>query len=338
VKLSLPYVPGILKYIRSLPSQHVDRIGDIYFSDSRLNPSNRFTWYDDEDIEDTKWGELLTIQETYNIHAQYVINPSVWNNDVYTDKGMPVIKNILDKAWRKGVKWLTINNPLLLRQPEFRNDIPPFNIKLSINNHISTLEEAQFAYETNQINHLILDRTVNRDLDELKRIHKWTSNHDITLTLLAQEGCITKCQWKNVCDNMISTYHHHDKHEVNDAQNVHSLNLCSKYYNDRPEAILKSPWLLPSSLNTYCDYVDTIKLAGREKTIDLMRSTFDAYITRNDNITVGELVPKCSNKIRDMNTLDLQSYGAGDKWLNCKNKCADCDFCDRVYNKLNADA
>jgi collagenase-like PrtC family protease len=335
VKFSLPYVPNIHDYISTLSTKQVSAVSDIYFSDTRLNPSNRFAWYDDPDIEDTKWCELLLIQETYGIHAHYVINPSVWNNDVYSGSGMVEFKKILDKVWEKGVRWLTINNPLLLRQPEFRNDIPPFKLKLSINNHISTLEEVQFMHETNSINHVILDRTINRDLDELIRIHRWTSERDITLTLLAQEGCITKCQWKTVCDNMISTFNHHDLHEVNDTQNIHSLNLCTKYYNDRPEAILKSPWLLPSSLVHYRQYIDYIKLAGREKSIDSLRPSFDAYLNYNDDIALGKLVPKCSAKISNYNALELQRFGAGDMWLNCKNKCADCDFCDRIYNKLD---
>lgn len=334
MKFSLPYVSGIGEYINRLPSVKREKIYDIYFSDNRLNPSNRFAWYDDDDIEDTKWGELLQVQEQHGIYAHYVVNPSVWHNNVYSS-GMQDIKTILDKVWRKGVKWLTINNPLLLRQKEFREDIPPFKIKLSINNHISSLEEVVFAYENNNIQHIILDRNINRNMDELKRIHEWSNGKNISFTLLAQEGCITQCQWKQSCDNMISTFHRHDVHEVNDAQNVHTLNLCTKYYNDKPAEILKSPWILPGAITLFEPYVDYIKLSGRERSIVNMIPSFDAYLNGDDNILIRDIVPKCSNKIGSKNALELQALGASSKWSNCKNRCIGCDFCDTLYNRID---
>ena len=41
-------------------------------------------------------------------------------------------------------------------------------IKLSINNKICTLDEVQFLYKYNAIQHFILDRSVNRNLDEIE--------------------------------------------------------------------------------------------------------------------------------------------------------------------------
>jgi collagenase-like PrtC family protease len=332
---SLPYVAGISDYVDSLPKEKRQLITDIYFSDTRLSTSARYAWYENDDIDNTKWLELLDIKHKHGIEPQYVINPSVWNNDVYTT-GMQGFINVLDKVWSAGCRWLTLNNPLLLRMPEFRDNIPPFNIKLSINNHISTLEEVQFTHDTIGINHLILDRSINRNIDELKRICTWAKTANITITLLAQEGCIVKCQWKNTCDNMISTHHLHDKHEVNDTQNIHTLHLCTRYYNDRPADVLKSPWILPSMLNMYTGLVDCIKLSGRERLLAQIKDSFDAYLYRSNNIQLNKIIPKCSNMIGGMNLLNLEEHAADSKWINCKNRCADCDFCDKIYEQYTS--
>lgn len=333
MQLSLPYVTGIYDYIDTLPEDKQSTISDVYFSDSRLSNSARFMWYDNETAEDDKWVEILKLKHEKNIQPQYVINPSVWDNNVYTT-GLDKFKKMLDKVWSKGCTWLTINNPLLLRMQEFRNDIPPFKIKLSINNHVSTLEEVIFTHDTIGLKHIILDRSVNRDMDEIKRIHRWTKERDISLTLLAQEGCITNCQWKSTCDNMIATHRHHDLHEVNDTQNIHTLNLCSRYYNDVPQAILKSPWIIPSMLNDYDKYIDYMKLSGREKSIEQLKDCFRSYIFRDNNVLINQIVPKCHNKIGNINVLDVQETAADSKWLNCKSKCADCDFCDKIYERI----
>lgn len=336
MKFELPYVPGIKRYIDSLKPEIRSSISDIYFSDSRLSTSARYMWYDGDDVENEKWLELITLKKLYGIEPHYVINPSVWRNDSYSSEGLKNIKSILDKVWSKGCTWLTINNPLLLRMEEFRSDIPPFKIKLSINNHISTLEEVQFAYESNYLRHFVLDRKVNRDMDELKRISKWLKSvPETSVTLLAQESCIPNCQWKNVCDNMISTYHLADHHEVNDLQTIHSNNLCQTYYeSEKPQDIFKSPFILPSAVSMYEDTVDYIKLAGREKSIETLSTIIDCYLNSSDLTLIHSILPKASSTLRGVHLAELTEAGASIKWLNCKSKCADCNFCDVLYDKI----
>ena len=336
MKFELPYTAGIKPYIDTLSPGIRSNISDIYFSDSRLSTSARYMWYDQEDGEDDKWLELLSLKELYGIELHYVINPSVWKNDSYTADGIDKLKGILDKVWKKGCTWLTINNPLLLRMEEFRTDIPPFKIKLSINNHISSLEEVQFAYEQTQLRHFVLDRRINRDFDELERISNWLSDQEGTsITLLAQESCLPDCQWKAVCDNMISTYHMSDMHEVNDLQNIHNVNLCSSHYESgKPQDIFKSPFILPSMVSRYDDVVDYIKLAGRERSITEFFNTIHNYLTGSDDISIHKLLPKASTSLNGYNLVALNEHGAGTKWLNCKSRCADCDFCDRLYTNI----
>ena len=336
MKFEIPYIPGVKQYLSGLDPEIRGRVSDIYFSDERLSNSARHIWYDTEDGEDNKWLELLSIKKLYGVELHYVINPSVWRNDSYTSNGVDRLKRILDKVWGKGCTWLTINNPLLLRMESFRDDIPPFKIKLSINNHISTLEEVQFAYKTSGLRHFVLDRRINRNFDELTRIHNWLQNvEDTSITLLAQESCLPDCQWKNVCDNLLSTYNQHGMHEVNDLQNIHNANLCGDYYDkEQPQDILKSPFIMPSATQQYDGIVDYIKLAGREREIAEFTRTLDSYINYSDNIPIHAILPKATSDIIGLNMIELSDYGAPTKWLNCKSRCADCDFCDQTYEKI----
>ena len=333
MRLELPFIHGINDIINKLPDPKI--VSDVYFSDARLSNSARYIWYDEPDGEDEKWLEVLSMKLRHGIEPHYVINPSVWNNDAYTESGVQELTDILDKVWGKGCTWLTLNNPLLLQMKSFRDNIPPFKIKLSINNHISTLEEVQFAYKNSNIKHFVLDRKVNRNLDELTRISEWCEQEDCTITLLAQEQCLPNCVWKNVCDNMIATYKHHDLHEVNDSQNIHAQHLCHAHYdNVSPADIFKSPTILPSMLNIYEPHVDYIKIAGREYMIDRLSSIVRAYAERCDDMLVPTLLSKANSSLQGINLIELQDHGVNHKWKNCKMKCADCNFCDELYQKL----
>ena len=333
MQLELPYVSGISEIINRLDFPGV--VSDIYFSDARLSNSARYIWYDEPEGEDEKWLEILSLKVRHDIQPHYVINPSVWNNDAYTESGITELTDVLNKVWGKGCTWLTLNNPLLLRMRSFRDNIPPFKIKLSINNHIATLEEVQFAYKTSNIRNFVLDRRVNRDHDELVRIAEWCEQEDCTITLLAQESCIPNCLWKNVCDNMIATYKHHDLHEVNDTQNIHAQHLCQSHYDSvDPADIFRSPTILPSMLKQFDGLVDYIKIAGREFDVSRMERIVNAYANRSDDLLIHMLLPKSSPTLRDLNLLELSDYGAGAKWKNCKLKCADCNFCENMYNDI----
>ena len=301
MRFELPYVPGIGKFIDGLPSDLRSQISDMYFSDSRMSTSARHIWYDQSPGEDRNWLELQSLKTRYNIEMHYVMNPSVWKNNSYLKTGIKDIKVILDKVWQQGCTWLTINNPLLLRMKDFRDDIPPFKIKLSINNHIATLEEVQFAYEHSRLRHFVIDRRSNRDLDELKRIYNWTKDRECTLTLLAQESCIPDCQWKGVCDNMISTYNDNQRHEVNDLQNIHSANLCHDHYeHGSPADIFKSPTILPSMIDEYGGMIDYIKFAGRERDINEFQHTILSYLERSDDISIHSILPKATTKLMNV--------------------------------------
>ena len=334
MKFSLPYTPGLIDYVDRLPVSGRDQIHDIYFSDPHINPTARH--FHDTDFVDNMWDDMKIMKAQHNIEMNYTMNSSVWKNDVYLPKGKQVLIDNLHTVWENGCTMLTINNLLLLRDSEFRESIPAFKIKLSVNNKVSTLDEVKFLHDHVHLKYFILDRSINRNIDEIKRIHQWTHDKDIKLTLLAQEGCITKCPFKSTCDNMVSTFHDYKEHEVNDIRMIHSTRFCDAHYQDNPADVLKSPWISPAGLILYEDYIDYIKLAGRGVDIDVLSASLDAYINRTCSITISDLFAShhYSENIKSINISELEERNFSNQTSTCQNRCASCDFCDRVYDSI----
>ena len=310
-------------------------VHDIFFSDEKLNPSARYL--PDADSE-RMWDELRDIHEQHGIHMQYVMNSSVWKNDVYLEGKQQIIDTVND-IHSRGATMLTINNMYLLRDVEFRDKIPQdLVLKLSINNKVATLEEVEFLYTHSGIDHFILDRSINRNMDEIQRICEWEHRDKITLTLLAQEGCISKCPWKSTCDNMISTFRDYDAHEVNDLKAKHSTHFCTAHYTANPQDVLKSPWITPSGVELYDDYIDYMKLSGRMSPIAKMSRVFDSYLQRDSLANLPDMLAIHNDSVLiNSNVNDLETHGYSAKVHNCKNMCASCDFCDKLYEKLAND-
>lgn len=334
MKFSLPYTPGLLDYLEDSPQTVTDQVHDIYFSDPNINPTARH--FHDTDFVDDMWDDLKILKDDYDIKMNYTMNSSVWKNSVYQEEGKTMLIENLRDVWNNGCTMLTINNLLLLRDPEFRETIPPFKIKLSVNNKVSTLDEVKWLYDHVHLDHFILDRSVNRNLDEIKRIHEWSSTKNIKLTLLAQEGCITKCPFKSTCDNMVSTFHDYEEHEVNDLRIQHSLKFCDGHYQSNPADVLKSPWISPAGLVIYEDYIDYIKLAGRNVDINILSVSLDAYFNRDSNISIADLFAShhYSDTIKTVYINELEEKNFTAQTSNCKNRCASCDYCDRVLDSI----
>lgn len=336
MKFSLPYTSGIGGYIDTLEPSLKDHINDLYFADPVFNPSARYL----PGVEmEGAWDELVKISESHNISMHYIMNSSVWKNDVYTTGKQQIIDNV-NEVYDRGCRILTINNMFLLRDVQFRSEIPEdLIIKVSINNKISTLEEVEFLYEYNAINHFILDRSLNRNLEELKRINEWREGKDVTLTLLAQEGCLTRCPWKSTCDNMIATFHDYDEHEVNDLKLQHSTHFCTVHYNNHPESHLKSPWIPPTAVDIYDDVVDYIKLAGRMTPISILQEEISSYLERSGDVNISSILTlNTPSNLTDVCVDDLEIHGYSAKVSNCNNKCSSCNFCDVLYERLGNDS
>lgn len=326
MKFSIPYTNGLYNYIANLSSENKEKINDVYFSDNKLS-SNRLTSF-----EESFWDELHNIKKDFNIKLNYTVNPSFYDSNIYLKKKLELV-GILQEAWLNGCEILTFNNSILLRDEEFRTDIPDFDIKLSVNQKVTNVEQMEFYIQYMGIYNFVLDRSVNRNMDALIDIYKWCQKNApyVKLSLMVNEGCISQCPWKQHCDNMISTYHTHTDKDIKKLTVSHSNSLCGVHFLKAPSHVLKSPFITPHGLNLYKDYVKEFKIVGRMLEIRKLSRILNSYLlgTTTENLQ-GFFATETPNVYNTICFADLEEYNFSNKVSNCKNKCTDCNFCDNV--------
>lgn len=334
MKFSLPYSSGLYDVIVELDI--IGKVNDVYFSDNNIFLSARNII-----LSDDEWNELKKIN-SLGINLHYVVNPSVYNNDFYKEKNILEFVSKINKLNEIGVKYLTFNNSMVMKLGFFRNELnSDIEIKNSVNNRVDSLKKVKQYVEDLCVDHLMLDRSLNRNFDELMKIRDYVDemkvkfNPKLTITLLANEGCMTDCIYKRECDNMIVQYHKNTSEEIEFLQGVNNILSCTYLYNQKPAEILKSPVILPNAVNKYKKVADVIKLAGRGKPKDLLKDIVRVYTDRTGNIPLFNMF---STKIHDVyqfiSSNDLYFENYSQKTLNCKNECDTCTFCDNLLEKI----
>jgi hypothetical protein len=322
---SLPYTKGILEIIEKLP---VEQINDIYFSDNRFGSARAL------ELDETMLTELYTIRNKYGIKLHYLINGNYYSNESY-EKVHEIIEHIKDID----VDILTMNNTYLLRDWQFidiiRNCRPnKVEIKNSVNNLPRTVKDVVFLVEVLKVDHVVVDRSLNRNLDELKKIRSYCQEHNINITMLVNEGCIVDCLWKNIDDMMIAQTNKQSNMKV--IEIVHNQLGCTDYFAEKPGEYLKTAFTLPNNLSKFDGLVDIIKLAGRGIPTERWLVMCKSYMYEDGNISLKNLFStRPPNQLMNVTVNDLTDVNFNSITENCKNVCGtECKLCDDVAIKL----
>lgn len=327
---SLPYTPGLFDYLKLKPD-YIPKINDIYFSDG-IFPSAR-----DIKFDDTYWDELLKIKNEFSIKLHYIINPSFYTNNVYLKDGLDDYVAKLRIIADKGVDILTFNNTILLRLDYFMNQIREMFpiIKNSVNNKVKTFHDVVRYHTYFNITHIMLDRSINRNFDELEKISAYAKEHKLTLTVLVNEGCIPDCPFKVDCDHMIHNYPTNTIEEKDVLYHAHDMLTCNHLYKSFPYDFLKSPFIMPNTLNLYSNHIDIFKISGRMIDIFVLGEIIESYL---EGTGKKKLFYHFSTEIdKSFNLIsfnDLYFEGFAEKTKNCKNICSECDYCENIYTKI----
>lgn len=324
---SLPYTPGIIDVIEELPTK---RINDIYFSDNAFGSARALS------LKPENYSELYELREKYGIKLQYLINGNYYSNEFYEelDKVLAHIKQVDPDI-------VCMNNTYVMRDHLFmsalrnvRNDGKPLEVKNSVNNIPRTLKDVMFLVEVLSIRSIIVDRSLNRNLDELKKIREYCNSLNIPITMLINEGCIVDCLWKNIDDMMIA--------QTNEKSNMKVINIvhqklgCTDYFEEKPQQYLKTAFTLPNNLQKFDDLVDIYKLAGRGVPIEKWLKLTKAYMYEDSSAQLKDLFStKPPNILMNTSADELTDVGFNKVTENCKNVCGtECTLCDDVLIKL----
>lgn len=322
---SLPYTKGILEIIEKLP---IDQINDIYFSDNKFGSARAL------ELDEEMLTELYDIRNKYGIKLHYLINGNYYSNESYEK-----VHEIIDHIKDIDVDILTMNNTYLLRDWQFidiiRNCRPnKVEIKNSVNNLPRTVKDVVFLVEVLKVDHVVVDRSLNRNLDELKKIRNYCKERNINITMLVNEGCIVDCLWKNIDDMMIAQTNKQSNMRV--IEIVHNQLGCTDYFAEKPGEYLKTAFTLPNNLSKFDGLVDIIKLAGRGISIEKWFAMCKSYMYEDGNISLKSLFStRPPNQLMNVTVNDLTDVNFNSITENCKNVCGtECKLCDDVAIKL----
>jgi collagenase-like PrtC family protease len=322
-KFSIPYTSGMLDALEELD---IESISDVYFSDNKFGSARSL--FGSQEMFD----ELYAVRDRYGIKLHYLVNPSLYSNEFYGQ-----VFDLIEHVKNIDVDMITLNNSYLLRSniiKDFQQHKPDIVLKNSVNNLVRTLKDFIFMHEVLHLTHIIVDRSLNRDLDTLKKMSAYAKQHDIKITMLVNEGCIVDCKWKQWDDLIISQVKFQDKRDL--TTQVHTKLGCVSYFNENPAEWLKTAFTFPNDLSKFDGLVDVIKLAGRGIPVTQWKNVISAYQRSSGNIRLGDILSTNGNTRLSMALInDIAELGFNQITNNCKTVCGtECNHCDKIYDKL----
>ena len=322
---SVPYTENIAKTLKKV---NKDEVQDIYFSDGLLNSARNIQ------LTPSQRKELISLKDDYNLN--YTFNPSFYDNKIYLENGFKDLISkieILKEAYN--IKMITFNNIILLKNKILRDKLFELDIeiRLSVNNKIDNLEKLKMIHKDLIIFDVVLDRSLNRNQDELNKCIDYAKSHGININLLLNEGCLPNCLYKEQCDLMISQYYKNTDQEVNELSAVHDILTCTSDFLYKPELSLKSPFISPLYIDNipYVNY----KIGGRNKDRKFLEKIILSYFKRQGDVKLRTFFSTHRHEIfSKINFYDLEEFNYWENTKNCKLQCHSCEYCDDVFKNL----
>ncbi|MHA1248646.1 MAG: U32 family peptidase [Candidatus Helarchaeota archaeon] len=347
---------GLLKYINNNCNNNIviDNVyGSLSYSlfgharDPKSLPNVNFEYFK----------EYINKLADLEIPFHYTLN-NLWCCGLErTKQGQNEIYDELNELLEAGVKGFIIANPYLIKL--VRRWFSKIKIIASINLRINSLQKFQF-YINLGVDHIVLDRDVNRNFNFLKSI---LSNFGNKFTLLVNSTCQFLCP--------LQDYHTLENGTLSSKFLNSSLNylkngylnkdFCFEYcineYLENFENFLKSPWIIPEYISIYEKLgIEYFKIQGRTISVDNQIKLLKAYIDRKtpdknlffiwprfkDSLLLfcKKKKPQKEKEIRNLifNTESLVKINFINFFLNnsrdCRLGCNNCHYCKKQYEKL----
>ncbi|WP_051553582.1 hypothetical protein [Desulfobulbus elongatus] len=273
-----------------------------------------------------------------------LLNSRFYAPDLLTDHGViePLLRSLdhcLDRGVIDGIVYCDhyLLQVIADHAPEIATQleaVPSVNTMLDSVRKI----EAQLAYigETGfrLPGKVILDRSLNRDLDELARICLTIrrSVPGLKLEVLANEGCLPYCPFKLSHDAYIALAN------MEGRDQTRHLNCdigCMRLLDEQPYRLLQSPFIRPEDIDLYLYHVDTIKLCGRTLGPDFLINAITAYRRRRYDGNLLDLLDAMA-WLADRLHVDnsLLSFDFANMLSQCDSRCDRCGFCRELFDAI----
>ncbi|MCI5220010.1 MAG: hypothetical protein D3914_12685 [Candidatus Electrothrix sp. LOE2] len=337
--LDIPFLPeqAYVDFINS-NSDHIDT---VHFSlmgarrlDNRVDPRSI-------DNLDT----IIRMMEQVRVKNKYLLLNSIfYGPELLTNSDhLSHLIDCLDRCATAGVvKGIIYCDQFLLQSlsaeaPDLAKSleaVPGTNTMLDsrakISSHLAYIGETNFRPPSK----LTLDRSLNRNFEQLTDTINWCRRGcpEIKIELLANEGCLPFCPYRNSHDAYIAL----GNHEGDDRSSHINKKLgCRQLLNKQPYRLLQSPFIRPEDVDSYLGQADLILLCGRAQGLDFLKKTVSAYVAKKHEGNLLELLDSM-NWLGEHLYIENSalSFDFANMLSVCDNRCASCGFCMELFKAL----
>lgn len=311
---SVPYNQDI--EILNIYEKYKDNISEVYFSGdpSIIHSARKMNWNEDCDKDlDT----LLKFLDDNNIISNIVMN-SINDDNLFTIEGLSLIVNYLNSLYKKGLKCVTISNPILFKA--IKENIPELKIGLSITSNIYYISQIEQYYEYG-LYEICLPPYLSRDKDYILKIKECFP--DLKIKMMANCFCRPDC--------IAFVQHHIEVSRGNYENDEKYFEYVCTQNEFNP---LKKNFILPNEIEHY-DYIDIFKISGRQSSTSNIQFVLEKYVNGiNYGYNLIDLLDGPKNSVL-INTSYLNDVRNVNKINNCKYKCKEnnCNYCDKILEK-----
>ena len=265
-----------------------------------------------------------------NIGFNYTLNTTCLGNKEFNEDGMREILRFLDDLYDAGVRSLTVTLPSLIEL--IRRKKYDFEIKASTVCQVINANKAM-SYKRLGADVIVLDESINRDFDTMKRIRNAFGER---LEIITNVICHKNCIYEMFHHNQTS----HDRGHLKKPSVTYYSHRCMMKRCETVSNIMRMAWVRPEDIKHYVDIgINIFKLQGRQAVLkgDPVRAT-EYYMQEYYDGNLVELLDVFSTTNAfvvqvDNRKLDDYIKPFVEKPGFCKNDCTTCGYCDAYVKK-----
>jgi hypothetical protein len=326
------------------------------------------------EASNTQVDNLFRIQKDFGIEISLTLNQLNIPVEIFysrNDRVMGAFLDWLQGFYDRGLRSCTLANNHMMRAGFLQQRFPEMKWKNTVNQQVSTAQQV-LDYLYLGFNLIQLDRSLNRNMDELKRIKEAVENYKsknpgkaVKTCMLVVEDCMPSCPYKRVHDDLQIYYS-----KISYWDNLGAL-ACGKWKSHFGNAIIPRVgtncfWIHTPVFREYAELVDIFKFSGRlnsqEPGSESPARQFGWFagnraVPSFSTILENELEPVCSwilgcdNFARFKTDIKVIKDSLKDRFLlkdkfeilekqlkYCRSQCYNCHLCEKTYGLQSFDS
>jgi hypothetical protein len=259
--------------IKNSSQEFKDEIHDIYFGKIfRYRHDGRDKRYCNPmgvEATDAQVDSLFKIQNEFGIEISLTLNSIETPHELFSDKAIfEEFSAFIKSFYERGLRSCTLASPHLIKSGLLHKRFPEMRWKNTVNHRVADAQQVMnyifCGYDT-----ILLDRSISRNLNELKKIRKAVDYYNqkykpakkIITSLLIREGCLYSCPFKKEHD---SIGEHISSHYFNTLSKITCDNWrFTEPFGKLPRNAIDLVAADQATYNEFAKYNDIFKYSGR---------------------------------------------------------------------------